>query len=240
MPAAQLIPAAAALLFLITGAIISVRRRKLTRSAATTGAILGAFTYFGAGFMGLSLLIMFFLAGTAATSWRKKDKLGIGGSAAHQTTRHAGQVFANGGVAALLGAVAIAMPLHHRLLDLMIASAMSSAMADTLSSELGIVYGRRCFNILTWKKDRRGLDGVVSIEGLLFGLAGSALIAVLYYLFTADRLYALVVICAAGTFGNLADSILGALFERRGLLSNDLVNLLNTLLAAIFAAALVI
>jgi uncharacterized protein (TIGR00297 family) len=224
------------LFFLLAGAAASTARKKLTPSAAATGALLGALIYFGSGFPGLTLLAVFFLAGTAATSWKKEEKRLIQGSAAHQTTRRAGQVLANAGVAAILSGTAIAIPAERSLLVLMMAAAMSSALSDTLASELGMVYGHRFFNILTGRSDEKGLDGVISIEGLLFGMAGSALMAAIYCLFVAKWGRPFLVILVAGTIGNLADSLLGAVFERRKLLSNDLVNLLNTLVAALLAA----
>lgn len=234
------------LTFLLAGAAASVRWKKLTPMAAATGVLLGWAIYAGAGWLGLLLLALFFITGTAATSWKKKDKLLIRGSAAHEPTRGPGQVIANAGVAALLGGGAFFYPTRTPLFLLMLAASLASATADTLSSELGLVYGRRCYNILTGKKDERGLDGVISIEGLFIGAAGSALIAAVYGLGTV--LWAapahhpglplqLIIITLAGVAGNLTDSLLGALFERRGYLSNNAVNFLNTLLAATFAGA---
>ena len=113
----------------------------------------------------------------------------------------------------------------------MMAAAFSSATADTLSSELGSLYGRKFYNILSFKKDTRGLDGVISVEGTLFGVIGSMLIAVVYSAgFGWGENFFLIII--AGTIGNLADSLLGALWERKRLLHNDVVNFLNTLIAA--------
>ena len=226
------------LLLLGAGAAASAALKKLTLPAAGTGLLLGAVIYYGAGFMGLTLLVVFFLTGTAATSWKKEQKLAIKGAAAHQSTRHSGQVLANSAVAAVLSALAIVIPAQRPLFLLMIAASLSSATSDTLSSELGMVYGRRFFNILTGRPDKKGLDGVISIEGLLVGIAGSALIAVVYSLFQSQWGRPFVIILISGTFGNLADSALGAVFERRGLLSNDSVNFLNTLLAATCAGVL--
>ena len=45
-------------------------------------------------------------------------------------------------------------------------------------------------------------------------------------------------IILAGFFGTMIDSLLGAIFERRGLLDNDLVNLLSTAAAVGMAWAL--
>jgi uncharacterized membrane protein len=70
------------------------------------------------------------------------------------------------------------------------------------------------------------------MEGTLWGLAGSTMIAVIYsigYGYTGHALWIIV----AGTIGNLADSVLGAAWERKGKLTNDLVNGLNTIIAAI-------
>lgn len=248
------------LLLLLAGAAASAHWRKLTPMAAATGAVCGCAVYLGDGYRGLLLLALFFVLGTAATAWKKKEKLGV---AAYQSTRRASQVIANGGVAAIAGLLAFFFPASRQLFSLMLAASLSSATADTLSSELGMVYGRRFFNILTLKADEGGLDGVISLEGLLFGVIGSALIAAVFVTFPAPPAsfffvvarnqaspvlsnartvlsngHAFLILVVAGIVGNLADSVLGALLERRGLLNNDQVNFLNTLIAAACAAAL--
>lgn len=229
------------LLFLLAGVITSIRLKKLTVVAAITGGLLGWIVYAGEGYVALLLIAVFFILGTAATSWKKKEKLSAEANAAHQSTRTTGQVIANAGVAALTGLLSLLFPSHKDILQLMMAGSMSAAMADTLSSELGMVYGRRCYNILTWKPGEKGQDGVISFEGLLLGMAGSAVIALLYVLGQPapqpgqTRIRPILIIILAGTFGNLADSLLGAIFERRGSLSNDAVNFLNTLVGALTA-----
>jgi uncharacterized protein (TIGR00297 family) len=114
------------------------------------------------------------------------------------------------------------------------AACFSSATADTLSSELGTVYGRKFYRITTLRPDKKGLDGVISFEGTLIGLCGSAVIAALYAIPYNGQFFTTVVL--AGTAGNLADSFLGAVWERKGRLSNDAVNFLNTLVAGIAGA----
>lgn len=229
------------LLFLAAAAAASAHWKKLTPAAAFTGILIGWAVFTGDRFRGLIELALFFILGTAATSWKKKEKLRIRGSSAHQSTRTTGQVIANGGIAAILGALAIIFPTHHAPLGLALAASLSAATADTLSSELGLVYGHRCYNILTWKKEERGPDGVISLEGLFFGTAGSAVIAAAYTLpglrNGGPKAPAIdfLLILLAGLAGNLADSILGASLERRSWLSNDQVNFLATLMAALCA-----
>ncbi|WP_431215065.1 DUF92 domain-containing protein [Puia sp. P3] len=220
------------LTIILTGAIASAALKKLTPQAAIAGAILGWIIYKGGDLQGIGMLAAFFILGTAATTWGKRHKQSVHANADHQSRRTTGQVFANAGVAALAGLGAILFPSHKPLFQLALSGSISSAMADTLSSELGMVYGKRCFNILTWKPDQKGQDGVISIEGTSIGVAGSATIALI-----AHHHYWIIIL--AGTIGNLADSLLGALFERKGLITNNSVNFLNTLAGALTAVLLI-
>jgi uncharacterized protein (TIGR00297 family) len=226
------------LLVLIAIIIISVRTEKLTLAGALTGGAIAILIFVGAGYAGIFMLAAFFILGTAATIWKKKEKKQFK-SATDHTKRNSGQVLANGGVAAITGVLTWYIPAQTELLRIMMAASLASAMADTLSSELGMVYGRRFYNIITLKKDERGLNGVISAEGTLIGLVGSAIIAVVYAIgFGWNNDFLIILI--AGTIGNLSDSILGALLERKHYLNNDAVNFLNTLIAALAAGLCII
>ena len=215
-------------LLLAAGASYSFNKNKLTLPGAVTGLIVGLLIYEGTGLTGFTMLCLFFIAGSWATSWHKDQKNITEAS----QPRTAWQVLANGGVAAVLAIMAFIKPDLSPLLLVMLAGSFASAMADTLSSELGMVYGKRFFNIITFKKDQCGLDGVISIEGTLIGLAGAFATAIVFWLYT-DWDKALFVITTAGVLGNLVDSVLGALFERKKLIRNNAVNFLNTLTGAL-------
>lgn len=222
------------ILFLAVIVVSSIKIRKLTVAGALTGAVIGILIFSGSEYTGIAMLAVFFVLGTAATTWRNKEKYFIKIQQDQSTKRNAGQVLANAGVAALMGILIYFFPEKAGLLRLMMAGSLASATADTLSSELGMVYGRRFYNIITWRKDQRGLDGVISLEGTLIGILGSMLIATIYAIgFGWNKSF--VVIIVAGTIGNTADSILGALWERKHYLNNDAVNFLNTLIAALSA-----
>jgi uncharacterized protein (TIGR00297 family) len=215
----------------------SARAGKLTTAGVWTGGLLGVLIYLGAGFTGLALLALFFALGSAASAWKVADKRRLGLAEENQGRRTAGQVVANAGVAGLLGLLAWQFPARAPLCQLMLAGSFAAATADTLASELGNVYGRRYYNVLTLRPDTRGLNGVVSLEGTLLGAAGSALLAGAYGLGFGwgPACWWLVV---AGTVGNLTDSVIGATLERRHLVTNNVVNLLNTLVGAMAAGVL--
>lgn len=218
---------------LTTTIFLSIRTRRLTTSAAFTGGILAILIYLGGGYNGLALLGAFFLFASMVTSWKREVKEDLKAAEGNGGRRNALQVLANGGVAASCGALCLIYPQKAGLLDLMLAASLASAVGDTFSSELGTVYGKRFFNILTFRKDRRGENGVVSFEGLLAGFLGSSIIAIIFYLEYGYHNAAIVVVC--GVAGNVADSVLGAGLERKHYLGNDAVNFLSSLVAALFA-----
>jgi uncharacterized protein (TIGR00297 family) len=221
-------------IFLITGMVLSVFANKLSIPAALTGGAVGWIIYSGAGISGLLQLCTFFLLGTLATGWRRKEKTAFEPNGEDAQQRTTGQVLANAGVAAILALAAVMDDRHAPLFRLMIAASFASATADTLSSELGTVYGRRFYNCLSWKPEPKGLNGVISLEGTLIGIGGACLIALIYGLrhgWTGNCL----LIVIAGAIGNLADSILGAAMERKGELSNNWVNFLSVAIGALAA-----
>ncbi|MGC4234275.1 MAG: DUF92 domain-containing protein [Niabella sp.] len=226
-------------LFIIsTGIILSILLKKLTIPAAITGGLLSYFIYLGAGFPGIIVMTAFFIIGVWGTSWKLDIKLKTGLAETGNGKRTTGQVFANAGLPAIIGLTDWLFPSLLLHAPIIIASCFSAATADTVSSELGNVYGRRFYNILNFKKDKKGSNGVISLEGSLLGLAGSLVIALLYIVFNNGSLSSFVIIVAAGTVGNIADSVCGATLERKGWLNNNAVNFLNTSTAAITSWAL--
>lgn len=219
---------------LATGMSLSIYLRKLDLTGALTGGLLAGLIYLGAGFTGIVLMTVFFLLGTGATAHKMPVKESLKAAEKSQGKRNAVQVLSNAGVPALCGLLAWLYPEYAYECRLMLTAGFSSATADTLSSELGTVYGKKFYNILTLRPDRRGLDGVVSLEGTLLGALGSVVIALIFS-FSYGFGYAFLWIVTGGVIGNWADSVMGATVQRRHYLNNNGVNLFNTALAALVA-----
>ena len=143
--------------------------------------------------------------------------------------RSASQVMANLGVAGLAAALA---PAGWPVLAL---AALAEAAADTASSEIGMAYPGRTVLITSWKRVPAGIDGGISLLGTAAALAAAAVIALASRALGLASFRQSAVVTFAGLAGTLVDSLLGALLERRGWLSNDLVNLLSTAAAVAIA-----
>ncbi len=218
----------------LLAAVWSVYYSKLTLPAALLGVIIAALVFAGTGLTGFACMGLFFVMAVAATHWRASLKIRLGVAERNKGKRNAGQVLANGFIAGLAGLLATIYAFHSPLMLAIVASAFSAAAADTISTEVGTVISKRNFDILTLRPATRGQNGVISLEGTLAGVLASAAIAICHAIGTGSMENGLLII-AAGTSGNIADSLMGATLERKGWVGNDGVNLLNTFTGALVA-----
>lgn len=216
------------LVVIFLAAIAAYLLKKIDLIGGLSGAMLASIIWYSGGIASLLALFLFFVFGSIASHWRIDNKKQDNLAQENQGTRGISNVMANGGVAGLLSLIVLFYPEHKHMLIPMIIAVFASACSDTLSSELGNVYGKHYFTITNFKPATRGIDGAVSFQGFWFGLAGSLLIASSTLLFYKD-FRILLVITISGLSGNIVDSILGATIQRRGIVSNHQVNFLATL-----------
>lgn len=225
--------------FIITTAIIStaitaIYLKKIDLKGGITGIALSFIIWLGSGEIALLALFTFFVLGTLASSWKKEKKLQLKLYQENDGKRSIRNVLNNGGVAGFISFIAFVMPEHHTVLMTLILSCFATACSDTLSSELGNIYGSRYYNIINWKVAKRGIDGAVSLEGFGFGILGSVFIAFIPMLFQPD-ITMFLIISLSGFLGNIIDSILGATLQQKNILNNHSVNFVATLSSAGFS-----
>ena len=216
------------LLFAVTVTLVFALGAWLTHGVNGSGAGAGAcvaFVLAASDHRLFVVLLVVFAVTLAATRLgrSRKEQLHVAES---KSGRSASQVMANVGVAALIVAVC---PPPLRLLAL---ASLAEVAADTSSSETGQAFPGRTVLITNWKPVPVGLDGGISVNGTTAACVAATVIALTarYMGLVSDRQAAIVAAC--GILGMLVDSVLGALFERRGYLNNDLVNLFGTASAA--------
>jgi len=170
--------------------------------------------------MFLALLVVFAVT-LAATriGYARKQQLRIAEPAGGRT---AAQAMANLGIAALVVAIAGAG------WPVLALAALAEAAADTGSSEIGMAFPGKTLLLTTFKPVPAGTDGGISFLGTIAACAGAATVAAAALFSGLVTPQQAGIIVLAGFLGTIADSLFGALFERRGWLDNDLVNLLST------------
>lgn len=233
-----LLPHDVATAAVVTVAFAALARavRGVTTSGAVAGAVACFLLYFGAGRGAFAALVLVFALAwiTTRLGYQRKQKLG---TAEPREGRKASQVLANLGVAAACAALNAARPGHSVFL-LAMAAALCEAAADTVSSELGQAANQTPRLITTWQAVPAGTDGGVTALGTLAGAAAALLVSLLCVLTGLLAWKSFGIAAMAGILGMLSDSVLGASLEQRGLLNNDAVNLISTLIAALAAALL--
>ena len=200
----------------------------VSRSGAIAGALAGVVVVVFGGWGAYLVLWTFFLAGTAATKWGYRRKAGRGVAQADRGRRGAAHVVANVGVPAAL------LVLSTR--PVAFAAALAAALADTLGTEIGALYGRRPFSLLRLRRLAVGEAGAVSLPGILAGLAGAALVGAAAVVGGLIPAPAVPVVAAAGLAGSLAESAAHAVRRPRGeRLDHEFANAFNTFAGALVA-----
>ncbi|CAK3930143.1 Transmembrane 19 [Lecanosticta acicola] len=220
-------------------------RRKLTLAGILAGILVAGIHMLHPWPAFFWLLIVFFVLGTGVTKIGHKAKAHVtqsatGGSGG-EGARTANQVFANSGTACILIAIHAYLlrtgtpfissqvpiaagpyfPVLQRVLPIGIVAQYAAVAADTCSSELGILAKMEPFMITApWRKVPRGTNGGVTVEGLLYGALGGALLTLVAgaMLYVAPPHVVLdvrtgLLLAASGLAGSVIDSVLGALVQ---------------------------
>jgi uncharacterized protein (TIGR00297 family) len=115
---------------------------------------------------------------------------------------------------------------------------LTAGGSDTVASEVGKAWGRSTFLVTSLRRVSAGTPGAMSLEGTAAGLVAALGLAVAAVALGLAPSTSVVVIVAAATVGALVESALGATLERPGILNNDMLNFINTAVAAATALAL--
>jgi uncharacterized protein (TIGR00297 family) len=190
--------------------LAGVLARALTPIAGVVATVVGFAVGAGTGWPGLAALGAFFVSSslfsrlTESSQPRWIDSKG--------NRRDQWQVIANGGVAALGGA--IGAMLDPRLGLWMVLPSLAAAGADTWATSIGALSRSDPLHLLRWVRVPKGTSGGVSLIGTAGGMVGSGVIALVPLLFGAPMPLAGASLCI-GTVGMVADSILGATVQGR-------------------------
>ena len=211
---------------------ITYKRKALDIFGSLVMIIMGVVIIFSAGTNWLILIVIFLILSLLATRYSKKYKRSLGQFEGRRTSKN---VISNGVVACFMAAFGgYYLPFVGGFIG-----AIATATADTLASEIGVLHQPRL--ITTFQKVDPGTNGAISVLGTFTGIVGAAIIGIASYFLgiVHNPLIAIFVSIVSGTVGCFADSFLGAIFENKGMLTNEHVNLIATIVGAIVGILLI-
>ena len=220
---------------------LAQRAPLLTPVGWVHAGILGTLLWGSLGWRGWLAVVAYLVLGSLVTRLGLRHKQARGLAEARGGRRGPENVWGSALVGALLALLVCRAPtLWVPPLLLAFAASFSAKLADTFGSEIGKRWGRHTVLITTLRPVPPGTEGAVSLEGTAASLAGALLMGLVMLvlgLLSGPAAWGLV--AAVGLVATLLESLVGATLQRRYTwLSNELVNGLQTLIAALLALAL--
>jgi uncharacterized protein (TIGR00297 family) len=213
------------------------RARTVNLSGMIGGALIGIVVYVCAGGAGWVFLFVTFLVASVASRLGLSRKVLLGIAEERGGRRGAGNAIANCGVAAAAAIVAVSTPYRAEGLVAFVA-ALTAGGSDTVASEIGKAWGRATFMVTSMSRVNPGTPGAMSLEGTAAGIVAALALAALASAMQLTAPATVLPIVAAATAGALIESALGATLEGPGILNNDMLNFINTAVAAAVALAI--
>ncbi len=235
---------------------VAQRLPLLTRAGWVHAGILGSLLWGCLGLKGWLAVVLYLALGSLVTRLGFRTKQARGLAEGRGGVRGPENVWGSAATGALLAMAAVlAPPSWQPLLLLGFAASFAAKLADTCGSEIGKRWGRHTVLITSLRPVPPGTEGAISLEGTAASLAGSGLMAALMlvlglgagsWVSTSSVSSSAVnpgavwlLITLVGLAATLIESLIGASAQQRwAWLSNELVNGIQTAIAALLAMAL--
>lgn len=238
---------AVALNSVLLGTAWVLPKKLLTPAGYLHAWALGVLIWGCLGWRGYLIVMVYFLVGSAVTRIGMAEKESAGIAEKRSGARGPENVWGSALTATLcaLGVLAVTVTTGHSespwigYLLLGYVASFCTKLSDTTASEVGKAFGKRTFLITTLKPVPRGTEGAVSLEGTVAGIVASVAIALLGWAVHLIDLPGVMICVAAAFVATNVESVIGATLQTSlDWLSNELVNVINTLIGAGVAIAL--
>lgn len=214
--------------------VLGWRAKTVTVSGAVIGGLIGVAAWTSVGAAGWLMLFAAFAAAAATTRMghRRKQQLGI--AEARGGRRGPGNAIANTIVAVWAMVVGVGMSDPSAALIVAVA-ALATTASDTVASEVGKAWGRTTMLVTSFRRVPPGTSGAISLEGTVAGAVGAALLASIGAGLGLVPWLTVLPISVAAVLASFAEGWLAVWLEPSGVLDNDALNLLNSLIGALLA-----
>lgn len=220
-------------------------KKLLTPAGYFHAWILGVILWGTLGWQGYAVVMFYFLVGSGVTRIGMKQKEAEGIAEKRSGARGPENVWGSA-LTGTLCALAVGIlnylpsssgsPIWSSLLILGFVASFSTKLSDTCASEIGKAYGKRTYLITTLQPVPRGTEGAVSLEGTMAGVAASITIALVGFAVGLIDFTGLLWCSLAAFIATNIESLIGATLQSKySWLTNEVVNIINTLIGAIVA-----
>lgn len=214
-------------------------KKLLTPAGLLHAWALGVIIWGTLGWRGYAVVMFYFLVGSAVTRIGMAEKEAAGIAEKRSGARGPENVWGSaltGTLCALGTLLPLSVPSSIPLVSLLLlgyVASFSTKLSDTSASEVGKVYGKRTFLITTLQPVERGTEGAVSLEGTLAGIVASALIALVAWGVGMINFTGVILCVIAAFIATNLESVIGATLQSKfDWLTNEVVNIINTLIGA--------
>lgn len=224
---------------ILLGIVAIIPKKLLTPAGILNAGLLGVIIWGTLGWQGYLVVVFYFIVGSGVTRIGMAEKEAAGIAEKRAGARGPENVWGSALIAALCALGVLFLPDFKYLLCLGYVASFSTKLSDTTASEVGKAYGKRTFLITTLQPVPRGTEGAVSLEGTLAGMVASIAIALIGWgVNLINPLGILWSVIAAFIATNL-ESVIGATLQSKYTwLTNEVVNIFNTLIGATAAIIL--
>jgi uncharacterized protein (TIGR00297 family) len=225
----------------------AIPKKLLTPAGAINAWGLGVVVWGTLGWRGYGVVMFYFLVGSAVTRIGMAQKEAAGIAEKRGGARGPENVWGSAFTAMVcaIGVAAIKLgwlnPGWESLLILGYVASFATKLSDTTASEVGKAYGKSTFLITTLKPVPRGTEGAISLEGTIAGIIGGILISLVAYSLGLITFTSVITCTIAAFVATNIESVIGATLQSDlDWLSNELVNVINTIVGAVVAISIAI
>ena len=116
------------------------------------------------------------------------------------------------------------------------AASFAAKLADTFGSEIGKRFGRNTYLITSFRKVESGTEGGISLEGTAASALGAIFMSLIMFILNIiSTKYQFLIVAISGFLATISESFIGAKFQDKYKLSNELVNSIQTSISSIIA-----
>ena len=115
------------------------------------------------------------------------------------------------------------------------AASFVAKLADTFGSEIGKRFGGDTYLITSFKKVERGTEGAISFEGTMASLLGAIFMAFVMLVLSIISKNQFIIVVISGFLATISESVIGAKYQDKYKLSNEMVNAIQTSISSFLA-----